>query len=1049
MMESANIEYEALDADITETTETGVFAFPASLSQTRFWELDQLRPGNPAYNVAVRFRLEGKLDVPRLEQAFTEIVRRHEVLRATFQVADGQLAQFIAPSVNIKVPVADLRELADAAREAEIERLSIEEAQRSFDTSVGPLFRASLIQLADAQHILLVTVHHLVSDGWSIGLITNDVGAIYEALSEGREALLPELPIQYTDFAVWQKEWLQDSSLNQQLSYWMRQLQQLTQLNIPTDRVRPANQTFNGAIVSTVLPRDLTDAVQHYSTRSGGTFFVTVLSGFKLLLHLYSKQTDISIGTQVAGRNRVELENLIGLFINTVILRTDLSGDPSFRELVDRVREMAFQSVANQDAPFEQVLAALAPKPDPSRNPLFQVNFICQRDFVKPLQFSGLTLTAIPSKSQGALYDLNVFLVERPDGWRLSCEYNTDLFEQTTAEKILKDYRALLEQVIQNPERRISEYALLTSSAEDPGEQISAQVALPSSCRAPDDPQSDAYVLPTSLCQRRFWLLDQLMPCNPAFNMPAALRLKGSLDIEALQASVNHLIRRHEALRTAFEARDGGPFQLVASDLKIKIQLQSLEHLAEGSRETEAMQLLEEYARLPFDLANPPLLRVNLLRLAADHHFLLLTMPHIICDGWSHGILMKELWSLYESHLRGAPRELPDVRIQYGDFALWESQWLESDAAQESLTYWKNRLGGKLPVLNVPMDRPIVFGKCPRGGIETILFPADLTAALKNLCKREHATMFVLCLAAFKTLLHHYTGQEDVLVGSPVANRTPETEGSVGAFSNPVCLRTNLSGNPSFRQLLQRVRAASFEALDHKDLPIERILPEITAPSLDGRSSVFQFYFFYQVAFLQPMESSHLVSSPLPTLSPGAWFEWQLGIIERPEGVRAQLQYNADLYDASTIARVLSHLHALLQAVVAAPEQTIQQIQVLTDDERLRLADWRKAHPEHSNQRDCGKNYIAPRNAVERQLAGIWEETLKMEPIGIKTSFFDIGGHSLQLAELLTKIHSSMGKRLPLASLFGAPTIEQMALLVEGKTPNPSELSCDTEPLLR
>jgi non-ribosomal peptide synthetase component F len=1039
MMESINIQFESLDTEVMEAAETSIFAFPASLSQIRFWELDQLRPGNPAYNVAVRFRLEGKLDVTRLERAFTEIVRRHEVLRATFHVEDGQLAQFIAPSVTVKVPVVDIREVADALREAETDRLSVEEAQRSFDVSVGPLFRASVIQLADTLHILLVTVHHLVSDGWSIGLITNELGAIYEALAEGREPLLPQLPIQYTDFAVWQKEWLQDSSLHQQLSYWIRQLDQLTQLNVPTDRARPACQTFNGAIVSTILPRALTDAIQHYSTQSGGTFFVTVLSGFKLLLHLYSKQTDVSIGTQVAGRNRVELENLIGLFINTVILRTDLSGDPTFRELVDRVRETAFLSVANQDAPFEQVLAALAPRPDPGRNPLFQVNFICQRDFVKPLHFSGLTLTAIPSKSQGALYDLNVFFVERPDGWRLSCEYNTDLFEQTTAEKILKDYRVLLERAIQNPEIRISECALPSSATADSGDQNSAR-ALHGSCSSPDHPEPDDYVLPASLCQRRFWLLDQLMPGNPAFNMPVPLRLNGSLDIGALEASVNHVIRRHEALRTVFGARDVGLFQLVALDPKIKIQVQSLEHLAEDRRETEATQLLEQYARLPFDLANRPLLRVNLLRLAADHHFLFLTMPHIICDGWSIGILMKELWSLYESHLRGATSELPEVRIQYGDFAHWERQWLESDAAQESLAYWKSRLGGKLPVLNVPTDRPVVFGKIPRGGLESILFPADLTAALKNLCKLEHATMFVLCLAAFKTLLHHYTGQEDVLVGSPVANRTPETESSVGPFSNPVCLRTNLSGNPSFRQLLQRVRAATFEALDHKDLPIERILPEITAPSLDGRNSVFQFYFFYQAAFLQPMESSHLVSTPLRTLSPGASFEWQLGMIERPEGVRAQLQYNADLYDASTIASVLEHLQALLQAVVVAPEQTIQQIRVLSDDECRRFADWRKAHPERSNQRGCEEEYTAPRNPVERQLAGIWEETLKMKPIGIKTSFVDIGGHSLQLAELLTKIQSSMGKRLPLASLCGATTIEQMALLVEGKTPNPSKL---------
>src|SRR5262249_685176 len=259
---------------------------------------------------------------------------------------------------------------------------------------------------------------------------TNELGAIYEALSEGREASVPELPIQYTDFAVWQREWLQHGHVKQQLDYWTKRLNGLSTLRIPTDHPRPTGQTFHGAIVSTLLPRNLTDAIQQYSTSRGSTFFVTVLSAFKLLLHLYSRQTDIGIGTQVAGRNRVELENLIGLFINTVVLRTDLSGDPSFLELIERVRETAFQSIANQDAPFEEVLPALVPKPDPARNPLFQVNFICQRDFVKPLHFCGITLTAIPSKSQGALYDLNVFLVERPDGWRLSCEYNTDLYDQ-------------------------------------------------------------------------------------------------------------------------------------------------------------------------------------------------------------------------------------------------------------------------------------------------------------------------------------------------------------------------------------------------------------------------------------------------------------------------------------------------------------------------------------------------------------------------------------------------------------------------------------------
>lgn len=1029
-MESVKTQHEGPAVADSDIGEGPVFAFPASLSQVRFWELDQPNPGNPAYNVAVRFCLEGKLNVETLEQSFNAIICRHEVLRATFRVENGELVQVISPYVAIRVPVVDLRRLPDAHRHAETDRLSIEEAERSFDVSVGPLFRASLIRLDDEQHILLVTVHHLVSDGWSVGLITNELGAIYAALSEGREPLLSELPIQYTDFAVWQKDWLQDSSLNQQLSYWKKQLDHLTPLSISTDRVRPPRQTFHGHIVSTVLPRSLTDAIQQYSARNGSTFFVTVLSGFKLLLHLYSGQTDIGIGTQVAGRNRVELENLIGLFINTVILRTHLSGDPTIRDLMDRVRDTVLQSVANQDVPFEKVLKALSPALDPSRNPLFQVNFICQRDFVKPLQFSGLTLTAIPSKSQGALYDLNVFLVERADGWRLSCEYNTDLFEQATAERILEEYRALLEEVIEHPEKKISEFARLAATPAQPSEE---------------DRASDAYVLPVSQCQHRFWLLDRLMPGNPAFNMPVAVAVKGCVDLPALQQSIDDLVERHEALRTAFAVKDGEPAQLVAPQFKIRIQRRSLEHLPECDREAEATRLLEESARAPFDLGKRPLLRIDLLRLAHDHHFLMLCMPHVICDGWSNGILVRELWSLYESHSTSVPAVLPEVRIQYGDFALWENQWLEGDFAQESLAYWKEVLQGQLPILDVPTDRPAVFGKIPRGGMETLLFPTELTAALKNLCKREHVTMFVLCLAAFKTLLHHYTGQDDVLVGSPVANRTPDTEAAIGPFSNPVCLRSDLSGNPTFRELLVRMRASIFEALDHKDLPVEKILPEIAAPSLNGRNSVFQFYFYYQAAFLQPIKLSNLEITPLPTFSPGASFEWQLGFIKRPEGLRAQLQYNADLYNASTIARVLRLLQAVLEKVVAAPEQRIQEISVLSEDDRRRIAEWRESH---SRKIDRAKNYVAPRNAVEQQLAGIWQEALKFKPVSVTASFFDLGGNSLQLVELLLKIERSFKKTLSLSSFVACPTIEQMALFLEGETSISSETGFATEPLL-
>jgi len=461
----------------------------------------------------------------------------------------------------------------------------------------------------------------------------------------------------------------------------------------------------------------------------------------------------------------------------------------------------------------------------------------------------------------------------------------------------------------------------------------------------------------------------------------------------------------------------------------------------------EANKLLEEYARLPFDLGKLPLLRIHLVRLAVDQYFFILIMPHIICDGCSNGILVRELWALYESRSRGALAALPEISIQYGDYAHSESEWLQTDPAQQSMIYWKTQLRSPLPILNVPTDRPAIPGKIPRGGMETVLLPAELTAALKNLCKREHATLFVVCLAAFKVLLHHYTGQEDILVGSPVANRTPETEGVVGPFSNPLCLRTDLSGSPSFSQLLQRVRAVTFEALDHKDLPFERILQEVRANSAYGRSSLFQFYFFYQVAFLQPIECPGLSVTPLATLSPGASFEWQLGMIERPEGLRAQLQYNADLYEASTIVRVLRHLQTVLETVVVAPEQPIQQILMLSDAEQQQFAAWRRTSFAISDRAASRKEYVGPRNATERKIAGIWEQALGIKPISVQESLFDVGGHSLQVAELLVKIERSLDKKFPIVALFACPTIEQMAWLVDGKIPIPSANGFGVQPV--
>ena len=434
-----------------------VFAFPATVGQQGFWYLDQIDPGNPAYNIAVRFNLKGPLQHAVLTQAINEVVRRHESLRTVVIEVDGQPVQVVAPVLTIAVPVVDLREVSAADRHARSEELTVLEARRRFGLSTGPLFRACVLQLDDLEHVLLVTVHHIISDGWSIGVISDEVGALYEAFCRGMPSPLKELPLQFGDFAVWQKQCLEGSHLDEQWTYWTTKLANLPLLEVTPDHSRPPVATSNGHIESRVLPRVLTDGLQALAGREGVTFFMLSLAVLKVLLARITGQYDIFAGTLVAGRSRVELEPLIGLFVNPLVLRTELSGDPPFRELLARVQTTVVEALAMQDLPFERIVQAVAPRRDPSRHPVFQINFIFQRDFVKPLQAADVTLTALPSRSPGAIYDLNFFMVERADGWRASCEYNTDLYESATVNRLLAQFQALMEGVLSDPARPISQ----------------------------------------------------------------------------------------------------------------------------------------------------------------------------------------------------------------------------------------------------------------------------------------------------------------------------------------------------------------------------------------------------------------------------------------------------------------------------------------------------------------------------------------------------------------------------------------------------------------
>lgn len=441
----------------------GSFAFPASPAQEAFYYLEKLFPSHPAFNVPVRFQLTGALDRKLLKSAFDSLAARHEGLRTRFVEEDGKLLQVIAPETTFPLPLTDVSYLTGTELAAELDRLGSIESRTHFDLSKDPLFRASLILAAPDRHILQITIHHSVADGWSIGIMTDELAEFYNAALENRATRLEPLAVQYADFTIWQREFLASDELTPHREFWMEKLEGYTELELPSDRPRPAVKSWDGDIVSLVLSPSISEKVARVSKEKGATMFHVFLAAFKAVASRYSGREDIAVGSPVAGRTRSELEPIIGTFINSVILRTDLSGDPSFGELVERVRDNVTEAIAHQDLPFEQLVKALQPKRDTGRNPLFQVNFTHQRDFVRPVTFGGAKLTAIPSRSPGAIFDLHFFMVERADGWRASCDFARDLFDRGTAERLLRHFAVFLDAAAGSPTVPLSRLPMLTN----------------------------------------------------------------------------------------------------------------------------------------------------------------------------------------------------------------------------------------------------------------------------------------------------------------------------------------------------------------------------------------------------------------------------------------------------------------------------------------------------------------------------------------------------------------------------------------------------------
>ena len=1063
-------------------------SFPQSFSQARLWFLYQLAPRSVAYNSPFALRFEGVLDRPALAASLGEIVRRHEVLRTVYATEGGEPVQRVGEAAPVPLPVMDLTALPPGLRATEESRLILEEARIPLDIVQGPVVRTKLIAMGPEEHLLLITVHQIAADGWSMGVIVRETETLYTAFAGARGAAaspLPELPLQFADYAAWQRRWLLESGqMDRQLAYWREQLRGAPPLlGLATDRPRPEVQSFAGARLDFGFSRETTHALQTLSRAEGATPFMTLLAAFQILLSRHSGQTDIVVGSPVANRRRVELEGLVGFFANTVALRTDLArlgeaGEPTFRDLLARVREVTLGALMHQDLPFEKLVEELQPERRLSYSPIFQVLYVLQNtpDRQQRYTLPDLTLTVLESEDQGSQFDITLAL-EEDEGRLLSyLSYSTDLFDAATIERLWSEYQALVEAILADPSLRLPELPLLREAerqalaadapprpgrervralreegllpspedlrdflraglpeymvpsafvfldslpltysgkrdlrglpepdAEDEGEiyvaprtpmeellanllagllkrervgvesnffelgghsllvmqltgriqeTLGVEVTLENVFAAPTVAGLAACVaaklqsgapgavsaarralqvsdlrrasrdqpLPLSFAQERLWVMNQVAPGSPVYNVFQALHVTGPLSAPVLERCLLEVIRRHEVLRTRFAtARDGRPVQIVEPEPRFALARIDLSGLDPGLAGQAARQLARAESRRPFQLARTPLIRASLLLLAGDERVLLLTMHHIVCDGWSIGPLVREVASLYEAFLRGRPSPLAELPLQYADFAQWQRDVLQDDVLEEELAVWRHLLGEAPPALELPTDRRRPARPSFRGALEPLSLSPSLVRALRQVGQREGATLFMTLLAGFASVLGHCSGQEDLVIGAPVAGRThPEIEPLIGFFVNLVPLRIDLSGRPSYRELIARVRGRTLAAFDHQEVPFEKLV-EAFSSRLDGsRGPLYQAALSMQDLAMQRIALGEgIEAEPWEIDSGVARQDLTLFLWPEEEGLAGTCEYATDLFDRATVVRLLDFLRLVLEDMAA------------------------------------------------------------------------------------------------------------------------------------
>ena len=909
---------KALEADRISVSRPELL--PLSFAQQRLWFFDQLEPGSSAYNIPVAVRLNGRLDVDALERTLSEIVRRHESLRTTFAVVDNSPVQIISEASDVPLTFIDLSALPENDRETEARLFVERESRRPFDLSRGPLLRTELIKLSEEEHIVSLTMHHIISDGWSMSVLIREVVALYEAYAKGEESPLAELNVQYADYSVWQREHLHGEVLEGALSYWREQLTGAPRLlELPADRPRPARQNHQGARLGFEIDEVLSEKLRDLSQREGVTLFMLLLSAWQLLLSRYSGQQDIVVGAAIANRNRADIENLIGFFVNTLALRVRINADEDFLQLLARVREVTLEGYKHQDLPFERVVEELQPDRQSGSQPLFQVMFVYQNMPASSHELPGLTLGQVEMNDDAAVRsDIDLYLWEG-ESLRGNFIYSTDLFDESTIAQMSSRLLELLEEITSAPETMLRD--LLVNAKPQP-------LTLP--LVATDDEKA-----PFSYHQERLWFIDQFENGNvyessPTYhNIPLILHLNGPIDTDVLESSLNAIVQRHAVLRTRFVSDEGQGCQLIAPSERLELKV------VQCNDATEAMDLALNEAQQPFALDEDLPVRAELFRLSVTESLLLLTVHHIVADRQSLQLISAELAEIYNAQIEKRTASLPELPAQYAQYARGQQNLTDSDLEQLWF-YWKWQLRGQLAALKLPEDRPRPAIHTFTAAHETVTLDATIVDRLAG------EDRFAAVLAAFKVLMRRYSRQDEIVVGTSATCRTqPEIANLVGPFANLVVLRSDLGGNPSFTTLVHRLQKTVAQAQAHQEMPFDKLV-QLLKPEKDmSRTALFDVLFQFDDEAPPVFTLGQAHAQQIDTNFGYGKYDLNLLVRRSAEGFTVTAVYNSDIYDAWNIRQMLRHFQVVIDEFANDPEQNIDDITLLSAvEEQQQLSGW-------------------------------------------------------------------------------------------------------------